>query len=349
MTEPPVSVELTASDVAGMCRAFGVTASAMSPLAFADGAEATGADALATRGLNAPEWRRAFGILSAPNTEIVSSLIETTRPLSVRCYGSGVDAGVLVGCWANGEGLTVSTPWSPKRVAMLAGMTLLASPPPMSHPTSVRLTPASLLALCACVDAVRRNVLDSMLHRQGGEPLIFETSEVFEQVERGLGEPDVRWVVPLMATLAPAEIALAGQDVAAGFQGLVRDEVVIYDGERWAPGELIMRLAGDWHTPVPAAAHAVATADGETVRSIRHRVTVRGDGPLWVLDFGGLLEGEPTITLRTAEPTAYLDELFEFLTPDAAPLDRFCRSCGERLRTNTRFCTSCGAGAPEPT
>ena len=99
----------------------------------------------------------------------------------------------------------------------------------------------------------------------------------------------------------------------------------------------------------------VASLSNGTLRQERFLVTLRGEGPNYVLNYrepGNLLTD---INLSTPESPDYLRDLTSLLTPPTsqpaggsfpAPRsskqrDTFCRQCGEPLNPKNAFCTAC--------
>ena len=147
-----------------------------------------------------------------------------------------------------------------------------------------------------------------------------------------------------------------------GMRELVAQGLVVRDDDTWLPSASLQRLAADWRLPLPAVAHELTVVDGDQLRAARHLVAIRGDGPIWTLDYTGLTSATPRIEMRGLSGADYLEGLAGMLRAEDATLaergtpavsehsepppppsvDTFCRECGTPIRPGSRFCTSCG-------
>ena len=118
-----------------------------------------------------------------------------------------------------------------------------------------------------------------------------------------------------------------------------------------------------WKVPLPAMAHEAIARRDDGTQDLRYRITLRGDGPLYVADYQDVEGDRPTVMLRSIDRDVWFMELLGMLTPPAsdgsarkpepkpkpeaqrAPARKraFCTACGQTLSRGKTFCTKCGA------
>jgi len=372
---------LTLGELATWLQAAGAQPSADSPLAAAATAPPEGNEAqLRGRGLLDAPWRAALAALATPRRAVQ---VATPGAMSSRIAGfySDGSAASLVGFWNDEQFAEISFPWDFAAIALESAKTLRVAEAPPRDPYAATLSPAGLLVLAAAVDTMRTRVFQAYLARRESSNDPLPVDLLASQWQTGLDQQDARWMVTLLRLLSPAPPPpLNERSVLKGAEDLVTVGLLHAQRDGFVATGRLMRLAAHWLAPLPAVAHSVVTY-GFPAR-IEHRITIRGGGPLWNLDFvaGGqgvrLYSDEPGAFLRNLQtllkpamemaPTAETDEVPEDVevaeavevaqlaegdgaasdaTEDApAPATAVaCAACGARVPAGGRFCLQCGA------
>jgi hypothetical protein len=300
---------LTLDEWRGVARGFGLAIAPHSPLS---GAAAEVAPRAPPDGEG---WREAMAALAAPDRQI-SCIVPAANALKVASYFGGPSLGeeALVECRPDPGGVRIAFPVSPEAVAEDAREVLLADYPLVPDPFKAALSTAALTCLMAAVDAMRRATLTALLERRVALDFQFKVAELQEQVPAGLAGKDARWMVTFLAQLAPLIAPPDPEDLTIGLAELVSAGLVTLQRGRWSPTEPLVRLAGYWGSPMPAIVHQVIAFDGAGQMSAwAYRIAIRGQGPLTVIDYQGLMDGAPSATLKSIYGSVYMRELTEML------------------------------------
>lgn len=356
---------LAPGDIATLVRLHGLLVGERSPLrSLLVTDERTPPETLRQRGLDQAPWRTALATLAAPTRQVRVS-IPAPADSFVAIYYSSTDDQNLIGCWPEEDGLQVSFPWSKEQILALAYQTLLATAPPPADELDLTLSLPGLTALAAAVDSLRAALFRSYLYREVQVPLRLTRGGLAEQVELGLSKTDARWVVTLLLLAGSPHAAPTPLLLPEGVAELEQIGLLTRDGKDWQPSVGLQRLALQWRSPLPAFAleAMVVSADGQ-LQQYGHRLIIRGDGPLWQLDYGAALwQTTPQVRLSGVNPQACFDGLAHLLTdpppvrrPAPAPVaqtvppsadqggwKRPCPACGYENKASARFCSNCGA------
>ena len=263
------------------------------------------------------KWRSALAILAAPDHSVRAITSGPNATKIAFFYGATAKRSAeMVGCWLEGDLIRISFPWTSDTIVEAAGRVLIADLPFPPDSLSVTLSPTGLTALMAAVDVLRAARLTSLLERRVGFDLCFDAADLQRQTDLGLPGDDARWSVTLLRLAAPSAAPPTPNGLPIGLQELARAQLVKLDNTKWEPTEALMRLATYWMASLPAVAHESLTIqDGNTIREYKHCIGLRGDGPLWLIEYDGLANGQPRATLRSLDGTAYLAWLPTMINP----------------------------------
>ena len=309
------TLTLAPDEIAALTGQYHLNVGAASPLGpFAGTEPMAGTRSLGARGLLDDGWRQALTVLARPDHQVRSLIPAPLESLISVYYGSrAVGGGDLVACSARRDGVNISFPWVARDIAAITALTLLPMPPPTAESVSTELTPAGLTALAAAVDVSRATLLDSLQRRLPQMETRISLHDLMDHLEVGLSHNDARWIVTLLNVIASPFVPLVPARLGDGVGELLALGFLTRDGETLRPGPILERLAVQWRSPLPAAAHEVITMwDGE-VKAVGHRIAIRGDGPLWVMDYRGILQGAPRVSLGTVDAADYLEGLVEMI------------------------------------
>jgi hypothetical protein len=289
-----------------------------SPLAFALGSKPDGnIKSLLDRGLASDDWKTALQSLARPicQVRVLTPGIRSSR--IARFYkGANGEKNQMIGCWFDGDGLRISFPWSPHDVAEAAKPVLDTDLPIPADSVFAALTPAGLFVLAAAMDAIRASQLSAMLERRPPPELRLDDADLQHQLALGFSEDDPRWSVSLLRLIGPPGLPLGADPLIAGLRDLSAADLVKHVDGRWVPTEALKRIAAHWSPTLPALAHEAVTLDaGGEVLEYRHCVAVRGDGPLWLVEFEALASHQPRVSLRSVDGATYLAFLRELINP----------------------------------
>lgn len=303
-----------------------------------------------------PLWRDALACVAEPRgrVRIVTPGAAATKNAAFYVAAGGD----LVGLWPEANGIHLSFPWKSAQIATAAGEVLMADLPWPADPFSATLSPAGLAMLAAAVDDLKARRLAALLNRQpdnGEAPLRQE--DLRRQWQLGCSAADGRWLVTLLHTVTPTA-ARGGDDAsAAGLAELSDRGLLRRQGDAWLPTDPLQRLVAAWSVPLPAITHeAVLMSNGQPV-DYRCALAIRGEGPLWLIEFLGVLTDKPQIALRSLTGRDYVSWLREkhleinlpassaaksASAPQKAPAATLCPSCGVALVGAAKFCANCG-------
>ena len=319
---------LSPGDIAALIRLHGLTLAGNSPLVtFVEAEEQVPQASLNQRGLHRAAWRDALAVLAAPARQVRVQIPAPAESFTAIYYGhpSGngrSDSDALVGCWLEEDGLRVSFPWAHEQLLALGWQTLLATTLPPADELSLTLGLPGLTALAAAVDSLRAQLFRSYLYRETDVPLVLTRAGLAEQLELGLGKADSRWLVTLLNLAGSPHFPLEPQELPEGVTELAAAGLLFEDGEDWQPSPGLQRLALQWRSPLPAFAleSLEVGADGR-LQQYGHRLIIRGDGPLWQIDYGATAwQAAPQVTLTGVNPRDCFDGLAQLLAaPTAVP------------------------------
>lgn len=318
---------------------------------------------LKARGLHRAAWREALTVLAAPTRQVRVQVPGPFESFTAIYYSQMGDTN-WVGCWLEEDGRHVSFPWDSDQILALAWQTLLTTPVPASDAPSLTLSLPGLTALAAAVDSLRAQLLRSLLYRDVKPDLQISRGALAEQLELGLGHTDCRWLVTLIDLAGSRQFPLSPQSLPPGVEELTAAGLLLAEADGWRPAPFLQRLALHWRSPLPALAleSLVVETTGDLCR-YGHRLILRGDGPLWHIDYGAhLWQSNPQVTLAGIDPKTCFDGLAELV---AAPLPvptphpteppatdvgaesaaglAICPYCQGGVSANARFCRHCGS------
>lgn len=337
-----------AAEVARLLRSHGIAVQVGSPLLpLAAASVGLGTEGAGPGPLDAPDWAPALAVLADPERQ-VRVIVPAPAETAIQVFYASAarpEAG-LVGCWSEGDRLRLSFPWAEEDLAAIAAHVLQTTTAPPAAGTDLTLSQGGLWALGAAVDALRARLFASLAERRPGVSRRFDRAEILREYEAGLAGDDARWLVTLLRVVAPSSCGVDVEAVEAGLQELAQAGLLRLGEGEWSPEQPLRALVARWRNPLPALAHEVIETSGGGVVRYGHRVAIRGDGPVTVLDFGGMLEGSPRVTVRGADALEYLDGLVGFLRPTgiSAPVGAWAR-VGTAPQVGT---TPQAAGAQRP-
>ncbi len=293
-------------------------------------------------------WKDTITALASPGQIISSTIAGPAGTLASSFYGpSGAKTDTLTGCWADKDGLRISFPWNPWRVATIAGMALAARHPDPVPIPPFTLTPPGLTALAAVIDVVRQSDLSDLEARRTSRRESFSAASIVDQASVGFAHDDRRWVVTLLRDLSSPSTPIRFEYIENGFDELLKAGAIRSSKGAWQPAEWIRHLAHIWRIPLPAAAHQSIVFDDDHATGIEHIIAIRGEGPLWVMRYDGIMSKAPSIHCSVAEHPDYLKALVAMMHPPPEPSTQsakqaFCSACGAAIEPGVKFCTSCG-------
>ncbi len=343
----------------------------------------------ARRGLLSDDWHSALCTLCGPRFE-ARSLVTFADATAVNVfYSDGSAEGALVACREEGDRVRIAFPIEPSQVARADADALHTSHAPTPETGAVSMSLEAFNVLAAAVDALRAVLLTSILWRAAVPELVFRYENLKEMLQSGIDSADARWLVTLLRVLAPPRCEPMPLDLDNGYRELLRLELLSEDGHGiWRPSQTLQRMAAYWKVPLPAGAHQTVSLRPKGTQQYRGCVTLRGDGPLWVVDYEGIgvEDASPRVRLRSVDRDVWFMEILGMLTPQAdmprqasrrtapnqilspaglpetvAPVKPepagkpapssppdTCAQCGVALRSGARFCTQCGSVRGNP-
>ncbi|MFN2168284.1 MAG: FHA domain-containing protein [Anaerolineae bacterium] len=312
---------LSAADIAALTEHHRLAPTYGSPLAVQPaGSGRTDYARLESRGLLDAGWRQALAVLAAP-TRQVRALIPGPDATLIPILYATRDQG-WVGCWPDGPGMLVTFPWDADRILAMGYQVLMAEEPPPPDGLSLSLSLPGLTALASVIDALRAFLFRSLLNRLTFASPVLTRPELTGHLEKGLLNPDTRWLVSLLDVAGSPHFRLAPQELPAGVGELERMGLLVATGEGWQPVPSVQRLALMWRSVLPAfALESIVADDNGTLSQYGHRIVIRGDGPLWQIDYGkDLWSKTPSVTLRDVGPLECFNGLQALLAdPPSSP------------------------------
>ncbi len=358
---------ITADELHAMLKTKGLTVGPDSPLAGLPEASADASvtpEALRQRGLGGGPWGQVLRALQQPS-RCFRTLLPLPDRTAVTAYYGGADNDGLIGCWAEGGRMRISFPYSPEDLLRQGSAALSADFAIVRDSLTAELSPAGLAALAAALDVLRQRLFESVLARNTEVAMDLPTEQLDRTYAEGLAGSDARWLVTLLRVLMPASIPLPDKLSDAGLAGLLPAGLLEAAGERWQATDHLRRLAAYLKSPLPAIAHEGITLTDGQLGSYAYLIALRGDGPVWTLQFWSDDNSQPRMTLRAQRGAGYRRALRDVLLgpPEASqPTSataastqssqyagaaaedgaRVCTNCGGDLRDGASFCTQCG-------
>jgi hypothetical protein len=324
----------------------------LSPLATARYAAPSGdLNAFQQGGFLSEEWRGARALLAQPRRQVRVHTpgVESTKRAVFYANGSGD----LVGCWLEGEAWRITFPWTLSALADMTVATVGGGLPIPADPFAVTLQPAGLMLLMAVVDAIREARLSAVLARRGQPPLLFTEADFQRQLANGYACDDANWSVTLLRLISASRGQPDNDAFPAGLNELEAAQLLRRKNDQWEPSDVLWRLAAYWTPSLPAVSHEAVTID-ETGAMVgyRHGIVLRGEGPLWIIDYEGLANGNPKASLRSIASEGLHDWLTSLLEAPPLPAREragvTCSACGAALSADDLFCPKCGTRTTEP-
>jgi endogenous inhibitor of DNA gyrase (YacG/DUF329 family) len=363
-TEPRQNVLLQAAELQWLIDKFGVVVYPKSPLASLPAPAHGKSRQFKSRGLLEPEWRSALTLLAHPQCRV---RVVTPGPVTTRIafFYASPDAPKqqFVGCWAEDGGFRVSFPWSPNDIADTAADVLAVDSPIAAKTFSAQFSPAASMALMAAADAIRDIHLQSLLKRRPAAAFELDEAMLQRQIVAGYTDEDPRWSVTLLRFTAPPDLVLPSDALELALRELQSAHLLSRNRRAWQPTDTLLEIAAGWRTSLPAIAHELVAVDpaGGKILTYRHCVALRGEGPLWIIDYQGLPDGPPNCLLRSLDGKNYRKHLAALLqipppvpasttaqSAAAAVKEVKCPNCGQTHDPRARFCPWCGATRAQP-
>jgi hypothetical protein len=269
-------------------------------------------------------WRAALAVLAQPDrcVRAITARADATKTAFYYSHSAAGSVG-LVGCWFEGENIRISFPATVQNIAEDACRNLKTDIPYIPDRfSSATLSLAGLWTLMATIDVLRSSQLTSMLERRIDSAGRFDRSLLRKQVDLGLSGHDARWSVTLLRLLAPAPLRLLApaavqadvNGMDAGLSELAAMGLVALDDASWLPGEALLRLAIAWASSLPAMAHEIVTLRGDAeIATHEHCIAIRGEGPLWIMEFSGLTQDKPAVLLSSINGSTYIGRLHKMI------------------------------------
>jgi len=262
----------------------------------------------AQRGLSGEPWDGVFAVLRRPRSRVRITVPGATESFVQYFLGSGDQNGGLVGCWLEGDGLRVSSPWTEEDVVSLVSQVVLPTPPETAEMDALVLGAEGLTALCASVDAIRSQFFAAMADRRTDVEYRIDRAALRSQAAAASESTDARWLMPMLrltAFLAP----VTDDAINRGLAELVEHGLLVGVQEDWRPGAALLTLATWWRDPLPAISCETTLFEDDRVSQHDHRVIIRGNGPLCMLhQTGAPTDGLP-VTIGAVDPLDYFDEM----------------------------------------
>ena len=361
MEDKQYSEYFSPAELGATIRQLKLYVSPRSPLAqFRDVDEKTDKKSLDQKLADKAAWTKSMQVLASPLQIVTAAVAGPGGMLTSLYYGSEKeDPGNLVGCWPDKKGIRISFKWTPWRIVTIAGMALSK---PKYDPVPIEpftLTPAGLTAFAAVIDAVKQSQLSMMATRQAESQESFDAESIVNQASVGFAHSDLRWIVTLLRDFTPSAAPIRLEDLETGFDELIKAGVIEVKEKAWIPTGWVRQIAHQWRTPLPAAAHESVILKNDEVNSIQHIVAIQGEGPLWLMEYEGIMEGSPQIKCRIVEHPEYLQSIVKMLQVSDIPSSeipreteitpglKFCTQCGSTLEQGNEFCTDCGKPVSE--
>jgi len=317
MTRDHHQATLTEGEVAWLLHAGNLTPQRGSPLLALAEVEVD-VDEASLRELGAfdPAWGAAVAVLAVPDRQIRTIIPGPAETLIQVFYGSRAQPETgLVGFWLEGDRLRVSFPWDEGDIAAITARVVLVTPPPLAEGQEISLSVGGLDALAGAIDALRDRLFSSLSGREPTVEYHFDLDDVRHQLEAGAEHNDARWLVTLLRILAPPYVSVPPEAVASGFDELVTGGIIRSENGQWMPEQPLLSLASRWRSPLPAVAHEVIETSNGEMRRYDHRITIRGDGPLTLIDYQDLVSEDPAVSINSVDAAEYLDRLTQLLQP----------------------------------
>ena len=214
-------------------------------------------------------------------------------------------------------------------------------------------------AMAAISDVMQENSLVGLLHRDPSREVRFSDDDIVTTCNASMQSPDVRWMVPRTALLAPISLSFSEDNVRSGLLSLIRRGWAAKENGFYKPGvDLSLACShlsvceGLCAMSVRRKAHQGADRPGWDQQ---HFAGIRGaDGSLWLFEFSNItsdaFEVELTCVsdsiihehLKTAVLSGGTSAGSAMESEDDRTKTAFCSQCGASLRSNSHFCSDCG-------
>ena len=254
----------------------------------------------------------AVTALAAPTRQLrVLAPMAAESFVSYYYAGPGIDG--FVGATVLDDRIEITSPWAPGDLAALGGSTLLDERIPAPSDLSVSLSPAAITALAATIDAVNQTYLQALLARTPASRVAFDKTQIQQLLHFGTTNNDARWAVTLFNVVCPPIARLDPEDLESGLAELVNDGLLHTSGSSWEPSALLLRLAADWRPGLPAISHETIRRGSDGL-DYRYQIAIRGNGPLYVLDYFADQTGRTLVHLHGMTGLAWLESVTHLLS-----------------------------------
>ncbi len=358
---------LLADQIHALLHVLGLTPTNDSPLiGLSKPTETVSSKELEKLGLLDEPWPKAMSVLCAPITCVRALQALPDRTMVAVWYrGANSDEGTSVGYWPEDGMMQITAPCQvADHVAPATSALATHLVRDIRDPLQVDLSVPGLAAMAAAIDVVRADLFESMLRRAGQCSERFTIARLHDTYTTGRGELDARWLTSLLHLLMPVSVQIPEQVPEHALDELAELGLIERDSDHWRASAALLRLASYWKTPLPAIAHEVIAPD-----RYRYLIALRGDGPLFTLNFWRTQENSPGITLVSIKERDYQQALqglmrsfYETTEPapdvsEPVPVQKEsipskddstdkgirCDVCDHVKEQKGKFCSQCGA------
>jgi hypothetical protein len=237
----------------------------------------------------------------------------------------------------------------------------------------LQVSPAGCSAFLACIDAIRRAALASLLEHQLPPPDVRLTlKNIGRRFAETIACDDLRWLAAMMARLSPLSLPDDPVALEKGMRELVTARLIeAVDGGEWRPAPAFLAVCG--MLGVPFACAGISRTDLTGADKARpHLALLRAPGSVWIVEFqseqvrirdgtsadaqlalslslttqarrAGPRKRAPAISPSKPATTGAARQIPS--TEASAPATKNCPKCHAALKLSAKFCKDCGAPA----
>ncbi len=205
-------------------------------------------------------------------------------------------------------------------------------------------------AMAAISDVIQENALVSLLHREPSREMRFGDNDILTTCNSSMQSPDVRWMVPRAALLAPISLSFSEDNVRSGLLSLIRRGWAAKENGFYNPGVDLSRACSHLSVCEGLCAMSVRRkahqGGGRPGWNHQHFAGLRGaDGSLWLFEFSNITSDAFEVELSCVSDSIVHEHLKTAVLSGGTPVEPvkvFCSQCGAPLRSNSHFCSACG-------